>query len=62
VEAAKNVTLHFYENGCRTNSLHFRSGTPEYFETPKRRIFTEDYRNVDWSLIHDLLVECNLNA
>ena len=60
-EAAKNVTCHFYENGCRR--IAYISG-PEHLNISKHR--KEGYllglEECGLPFKPDLLVECNLNA
>ena len=61
VEAARNVTRHFYENGCRR--IAYISG-PEHLNISKHR--KEGYliglQECSLQYNPDLLVECNLNA
>jgi LacI family transcriptional regulator len=61
VEAAKNVTHHFYENGCRR--IAYISG-PEHLNISKHRKegYLKGLQECGLQLIPDLLVECNLNA
>jgi len=60
-EAAKNVTCHFYENGCRR--IAYISG-PEHLNISKHRKegYLKGLQECGLQLIPDLLVECNLNA
>ncbi|KAF0236283.1 MAG: transcriptional [Prolixibacteraceae bacterium] len=60
-EAAKNVTRHFYENGCRR--IAYISG-PEHLNISKNRKegYLKGLQECGLKLIPDLLVECNLNA
>ena len=61
VEAAKNVTRHFYENGCRR--IAYISG-PEHLNISKHRKegYLKGLQECGLEFNPDLLVECNLNA
>lgn len=61
VEAAKNVTLHFYENGCRR--IAYISG-PEHLNISKQRKagYLRGLQDCGLEFNHELLVECSLNA
>ena len=61
VEAAKHVTCHFYENGCRR--IAYISG-PEHLNISKHRKdgYLKGLRECGLDFNPDLLVECNLNA
>jgi LacI family transcriptional regulator len=60
-EAAKNVTRHFFENGCRR--IAYISG-PEHLNISKHRKegYLKGLQECGLLLNPDLLVECNLNA
>jgi DNA-binding LacI/PurR family transcriptional regulator len=61
VEAAKNVTRHFFENGCCR--IAYISG-PEHLNISKHRKegYLKGLQECGLQMIPDLLVECNLNA
>ncbi len=61
VEAAKNVTRHFYENGCRR--IAYISG-PEHLNISKKRKegYLKGLQECGLQFNPDLLVECNLNT
>jgi LacI family transcriptional regulator len=61
VEAAKNVTCHFYENGCRR--IAYISG-PDHLNISKHRRegYLKGLKECGLKFNPDLLVECNLNA
>lgn len=61
VEAAKNVTRHFYENGCRR--IAYISG-PEHLNISKHRKegYLKGLQECGLQFNPDLLVECSLNA
>jgi LacI family transcriptional regulator len=60
-EAAKNITLHFYENGCRR--IAYISG-PDHLNISKHRKegYLRGLKECGLKLIPELLVESNLNA
>ena len=60
-EAAKNITLHFYENGCRR--IGYISG-PEHLNISKHRKngYLQGLNECGLKLNPELLVESNLNA
>lgn len=60
-EAAKNVTCHFYENGCRR--IAYISG-PEHLNISKHRKegYLKGLKECGLQFNPELLVECNLNA
>lgn len=60
-EAAKNVTRHFYENGCRR--IAYISG-PEHLNISKHRKegYLKGLQECGLQYNPDLLVECNLNT
>jgi DNA-binding LacI/PurR family transcriptional regulator len=60
-EAAKNVTRHFYENGCRR--IAYISG-PEHLNISKHRKegYLKGLKECGLVFNPNLLVECNLNA
>jgi DNA-binding LacI/PurR family transcriptional regulator len=60
-KAAKNVTRHFYENGCRR--IAYISG-PEHLNISKHRKegYLKGLQECGLQFNPDLLVECNLNA
>jgi len=61
IEAAKHVTCHFYENGCRR--IAYISG-PEHLNISKHRKegYLQGVKECGLEFNPDLLVECNLNA
>lgn len=61
IEAAKNVTRHFYDNGCRR--IAYISG-PEHLNISKHRKegYLKGLQECGLEFNPDLLVECNLNA
>lgn len=60
-EAAKNVTRHFYDNGCRR--IAYISG-PEHLNISKKRKegYLQGLHECGLPFNPDLLVECNLNT
>ncbi len=60
-EAAKNVTRHFFENGCRR--IAYISG-PDHLNISKHRKdgYLKGLKECGIEFIPELLVECNLNA
>lgn len=61
IEAAKNVTRHFFENGCRR--IAYISG-PEHLNISKHRKegYLKGLQECGLKFNPDLFVECNLNA